>query len=195
MATKKKAEAVTEAERETNAQAAAEEAQEQAPVADPEKKKDAEAMPGAEESATTEDATPLANGAETDGATAADSENGENNQVNGEGDPEKTDNVPENAASVPDEPTDTTEDTPKTEPWEVGRVLKVGRPIIKGEDVKALQTALIARNFHCGTAGANGVYGKDTAHAVRMFQSMNRLIVDGRAGKFTVTKLGGVWKG
>lgn len=92
-------------------------------------------------------------------------------------------------------PETTTEAKQEPEAWPVNRVLKVGKPIVKGEDVRALQTALIANGFHCGAGGANGIYGKDTAHAVRMFQSRNRLIVDGRAGKFTVTKLGGCWEG
>lgn len=82
----------------------------------------------------------------------------------------------------------------KAESWMAKRVLKVGKPIIKGDDVKALQTALIANGYNCGVAGANGIFGKETAHAVRMFQSMNRLIVDGRAGRFTITKLGGTWE-
>ncbi|WP_277669070.1 peptidoglycan-binding protein [Caproiciproducens galactitolivorans] len=78
--------------------------------------------------------------------------------------------------------------------WEVARELKVTKPLMKGDDVKALQTALIARGFHCGIGGASGIYEKNTALAVRHFQSMNRLIVDGKAGKFTVTALGGIWK-
>jgi peptidoglycan hydrolase-like protein with peptidoglycan-binding domain len=77
----------------------------------------------------------------------------------------------------------------------VARVLKVTKPLMKGEDVKALQTALIARGYHCGTAGANGIFGRETAHAVRCFQAYNRLIVNGQAERFTVTALGGEWKG
>ncbi|WP_363316684.1 peptidoglycan-binding domain-containing protein [uncultured Dysosmobacter sp.] len=38
-------------------------------------------------------------------------------------------------------------------------------------------------------------YGRETAYAVRCFQSANRLIVDGRAGRYTVAALGGVWEG
>lgn len=81
------------------------------------------------------------------------------------------------------------------EGWAVARVLKVTKPLMKGEDVKALQTALIARGYHCGAGGASGVYERFTAYAVRCFQSSNRLIVDGKAGRFTVSALGGVWKG
>lgn len=85
--------------------------------------------------------------------------------------------------------------TPAAGSFEVARVLKITKPLVKGEDVKALQSALIARGFGCGAMGADGIYGRFTAQAVRHFQSMNRLIVDGRAGKFTITALGGTWKG
>lgn len=81
------------------------------------------------------------------------------------------------------------------EGWEVARVLKVTKPLMKGDDVKALQAALIAHNYHCGATGVDGVYGRNTAHAVRCFQSANRLVVDGKAGRYTVAALGGVWKG
>lgn len=77
----------------------------------------------------------------------------------------------------------------------VARVLKVTKPLMKGEDVKELQTALIARGYHCGIAGANGIFGRETAHAVRCFQAYNRLIVNGQAERFTVAALGGEWKG
>lgn len=55
--------------------------------------------------------------------------------------------------------------------WEVARVLKVAKPLMKGDDVKALQAALIANNYHCGVTGIDGIYGKNTAYAVRCFQS------------------------
>lgn len=79
--------------------------------------------------------------------------------------------------------------------WKVARMLKVTKPLMQGDDVKALQAALIAHGYHCGVNGANGVYGRETAYAVRCFQSANRLIVDGRAGRYTVAALGGVWEG
>lgn len=84
---------------------------------------------------------------------------------------------------------------PAAEGWAVARVLKITKPLMKGEDVKALQAALIARGYHCGASGASGVYERNTAYAVRCFQAANRLIVDGRAGHFTVTALGGTWNG
>ena len=84
---------------------------------------------------------------------------------------------------------------PAAEGWAVARVLKITKPLMKGEDVKALQDALIARGYHCGASGASGVYERNTAYAVRCFQAANRLIVDGRAGRFTVAALGGTWNG
>lgn len=84
---------------------------------------------------------------------------------------------------------------PAAEGWTVARVLKITKPLMKGEDVKALQAALIARGYHCGASGASGVYERNTAYAVRCFQAANRLIVDGRAGRFTVAALGGTWNG
>ncbi len=84
---------------------------------------------------------------------------------------------------------------PAAEGWAVARVLKITKPLMKGEDVKALQAALIARGYHCGASGASGVYERNTAYAVRCFQAANRLIVDGRAGRFTVAALGGTWNG
>lgn len=85
--------------------------------------------------------------------------------------------------------------TPAAEGWTVARVLKITKPLMKGEDVKALQAALIASGYHCGASGASGVYERNTAYAVRCFQAANRLIVDGRAGRFTVAALGGTWNG
>lgn len=77
---------------------------------------------------------------------------------------------------------------------EISRILKVMKPLMQGDDVQALQRALIEKNYHCGVSGANGIYGKDTAYAVRCFQAASRLVVDGKTGKFTVAALGGTWK-
>ena len=87
------------------------------------------------------------------------------------------------------------EKAPAAEGWAVARVLKITKPLMKGEDVKALQAALIARGYHCGPSGASGIYERNTAYAVRCFQAANRLIVDGKAGRFTVAALGGTWNG
>lgn len=68
------------------------------------------------------------------------------------------------------------------------------KPLMRGDDVKALQTALIERNYHCGTNGADGTYGRLTAYAVRCFQASKGLIVNGRADRYTIAALGGTWK-
>jgi peptidoglycan hydrolase-like protein with peptidoglycan-binding domain len=77
----------------------------------------------------------------------------------------------------------------------LSRVLKVTKPLMKGDDVRIAQEAIVAAGFGVGVDGANGIYGGSTALAVRPFQSMNRLIVNGRVDKFTVQALGGMWEG
>lgn len=83
---------------------------------------------------------------------------------------------------------------PAAASFEVARVLKVTKPLMRGDDVKALQTALIERNYHCGVNGADGTYGRLTAYAVRCFQASKGLIVNGRADRYTIAALGGTWK-
>ena len=80
-------------------------------------------------------------------------------------------------------------------PFTLSRVLKVTKPLMKGDDVKAVQDALIALGYGVGVDGANGIYGMATALAVRHFQSMNRLIVSGKVEKFTAQALGATWEG
>ena len=58
-----------------------------------------------------------------------------------------------------------------------------------GNDVKALQAALIANGFSCGTAGADGDFGRATDAALRKFQTKYGLGVDGIAGNATWSKL------
>lgn len=102
---------------------------------------------------------------------------------------------PAAATQEPEQQPPAPQTPPATGGFKVKRVLKVTKPLVKGDDVKALQKALISRGFHCGTSGADGIFGLSTAQAVRHFQSMNRLIVDGKAGRFTITALGGKWEG
>ena len=64
-----------------------------------------------------------------------------------------------------------------------------------GADVKALHALLIAHKFRCGEDEKTGAYGRATVEAVRGYQAQQRLTVDGRAGKDTITKLGGEWNG
>ena len=101
---------------------------------------------------------------------------------------------PTQAAEQPTQAAEqTTQAAEQPQPWKVGRLLCVSRNLMKGDDVRAVQLALIASGYPCGASGANGVYGRETAQAVRRFQALNRLIVDGKAGKYTVKALGGEW--
>lgn len=77
--------------------------------------------------------------------------------------------------------------------WTVSRILKKTSPLMKGADVKALQSALIGKGYSCGGTGADGEFGKNTESAVKSFQKAAGLAVDGKAGKNTVAALGGKW--
>ena len=67
-----------------------------------------------------------------------------------------------------------------------GTTLKNGS---RGSDVKELQKALQAAGYNVGGTGADGIYGKNTAAAVKQYQKDNGLAVDGIAGKNTLTSL------
>ena len=54
-----------------------------------------------------------------------------------------------------------------------------------GEDVRAMQSLLIARGYDCGPAGADGDFGPDTYGAVTRFQRKKRIEVDGIVGPET----------
>lgn len=60
-----------------------------------------------------------------------------------------------------------------------------------GNDVKKLQQALISKGYDLGSAGADGIYGSQTAAAVRKYQQDNGLSVDGIAGTQTQSNLYG----
>lgn len=60
-----------------------------------------------------------------------------------------------------------------------------------GEDVRKLQQALIDAGYSVGASGADGIYGANTANAVRQYQQANGLGVDGIAGANTQGKLYG----
>lgn len=77
--------------------------------------------------------------------------------------------------------------------WELGRLLKLASPLMKGDDVKHVQKALIDRGYFCGNCGIDGKYGSDTQLAVKRFQSANNLVVDGIVGAKTCVALGGTW--
>lgn len=59
----------------------------------------------------------------------------------------------------------------------------------KGQEVKNLQSKLIALGYSCGKSGADGDFGTDTLNAVKRFQQEHGLVVDGEAGVNTMAKL------
>lgn len=59
----------------------------------------------------------------------------------------------------------------------------------KGQEVKNLQSKLIALGYSCGKSGADGDFGTDTLNAVKKFQQDHGLVVDGEAGVNTMAKL------
>jgi hypothetical protein len=59
----------------------------------------------------------------------------------------------------------------------------------KGDQVKALQTLLIAAGYSCGKSGADGVFGSATLDAVKAYQKANGLTVDGIVGQKTWSRL------
>ena len=70
-------------------------------------------------------------------------------------------------------------------------IYKLLRQGDQGEDVKKLQNALIAAGHDVGAAGADGIYGKNTAQAVRDYQTKHKLQIDGIAGDETLGMLYG----
>ena len=86
--------------------------------------------------------------------------------------------------------------------WTVTRLLKLTKPMQKGEDVTELQTRLIDGGFksvlidgRLKAVKADGTLGPITEAAIKAFQQSKGLQVDGKAGRNTVTALGGVWGG
>ena len=100
----------------------------------------------------------------------------------------------EEQPSEPETPNEPPADT-VTENISINRILFASRRLMKGGDVDAVHAALIERGLHVGQDSVQGIYGARTAVAVRHFQSRNRLIVDGRVGKFTARALGFEWEG
>jgi len=82
---------------------------------------------------------------------------------------------------------------PPLDSFELGRLLKVTSPYMRGEDVTDVQYALAYHNFSPGTI--DGIYGPKTESAVKGFQRKNKLEVDGIVGPETTNALGGTWTG
>lgn len=82
-------------------------------------------------------------------------------------------------------------DIPATETETVYRLLKLTKPMQVGEDVRWLQQKLASNGSSCGSA--DGIFGSKTEGAVKVYQLANGLTVDGKAGRATVTALGGAY--
>lgn len=63
----------------------------------------------------------------------------------------------------------------------------------KGNDVKTMQTMLIAVGYSCGSYGADGDFGSDSDKALRKFQEDYGLIVDGKYGAKSKAKLESIY--
>lgn len=83
--------------------------------------------------------------------------------------------------------------------WErpdvVSRLLYRRRPTIKGDDVSIVQSKLEQFDISVGEFGIDGKFGPDTEKAVRTFQNLKGLKVDGIVGVMTTTALGLTWAG
>ena len=81
----------------------------------------------------------------------------------------------------------------ETKTWALGdRVIEPGS---YGEDVEALQRALIGIGYPVGSAGADGDCGDATEAAVRRFQKAMGLAADGEFGKLSLAALNDVLTG
>ena len=71
-----------------------------------------------------------------------------------------------------------------------GGLLKRGA---KGEDVRALQSALNRLGYVCGAA--DGIFGPKTEAAVRQLQAVAGIGVDGEFGPISYAALKRIWQG
>lgn len=67
-------------------------------------------------------------------------------------------------------------------------VLRLTQPLTRGDAVKAVQAKLAQMGLAVGTV--DGVYGPQTAHAVKTFQALKGLVADGEVGPATRKALG-----
>lgn len=63
----------------------------------------------------------------------------------------------------------------------------------RGEKVREMQIQLEAVGFPCGETGADGIFGEKTQEAVKEFQEVYGLRVDGLAGPATLSKLNEIY--
>ena len=73
-----------------------------------------------------------------------------------------------------------------TNPGQPTRLLRLTRPVTRGEDVKGLQQALLRSGL---PLVVDGVFGPATDRAVRQFQASQGLVVDGVVGPRTLASL------
>ncbi len=66
--------------------------------------------------------------------------------------------------------------------------IRLTRPLTRGDRVRHIQRRLSALGLSPGTP--DGIYGPQTAHAVRVFQAQRGLVVDGEVGAATAAALG-----
>lgn len=90
-------------------------------------------------------------------------------------------------------------------PWDCvlrytgGTIIESSNPaeLSKGstsDAVKQMQNMLIKCGYSCGNAGADGDFGKDTEAALKKFQKVNGLVVDGIYGSKSKAKLTKLYK-
>lgn len=83
-------------------------------------------------------------------------------------------------------------DVESTEGFAFRKLLK--KPMYGSRDVRELKKLLIAKGYSNGITAANGNFLGSTEKVVRKYQEDKGLTVDGKAGKQTVSSLGGIWR-
>lgn len=81
----------------------------------------------------------------------------------------------------------------KVDAYTFKRVLKRVKPVMSGTDVTNLQKLL--NEVNDANLAVDGKFGPKTEKAVKAYQKFKKLKVDGKAGKNTITALGGIWVG
>src|SRR5580765_155404 len=76
---------------------------------------------------------------------------------------------------------------PRYDRYRTLKLMPTSQPMMEGEDVYALQTAL--KSVGCDPLGYDGILGPNTAKAIKLAQSALAIVVDGLAGPGTQTAL------